>query len=64
LTDALLETGWTRDWPTAKFVARSTLALFAAGFECVGEAVFSRKSRGEVGRELSCTIDSIAALIQ
>jgi AcrR family transcriptional regulator len=63
LTQALLESGWTDDRPTAKFVARSVVALFAVIFEGVGEAIISGKSRSAIRRELSSAIDSMTALV-
>jgi AcrR family transcriptional regulator len=63
LTQTLLEAGWTDDRPTAKFVARSAVALFAVIFEGVGEAIISGKSRSAIRREFSCAIDSITAIV-
>lgn len=63
LTQTLIESGWTEDRPTAKFVARSVVALFAVIFEGVGEAIISGKSRSAIRRELGCAIDSMTAIV-
>jgi hypothetical protein len=53
LTEALLRSGKTDDRPTAKFIARSVVALFAVILEGVGEAVLRGKKREWIRKELS-----------
>lgn len=64
LMDALLQTRWTVDRATAKFVARSIVALFAAVFEGVGEGAMAGRSKTSVRKELDSSIASIASLIE
>ena len=64
LTDALLQARWTVDRATAKFVARSIVALFAAVFEGVGEAAMAGKNKASIRKELDSSITSIACLIE
>jgi AcrR family transcriptional regulator len=63
LTDGLLQTGM-EDRASAKFLARSIVALFAVILEGVGEAVIAGKSPAAIRKRLSRSIDAIAAMIE
>lgn len=64
LTDALLQADRKRDRATAKFIARSVVALFAAILEGVGEAILAGKNREPICREMRASIKSMAALVE
>jgi AcrR family transcriptional regulator len=64
LTDALLQTSHKLDRATAKFLARSIVALFAVVLEGVGEAAMAGKSKTSIRKELNSSITSIANLIE
>jgi AcrR family transcriptional regulator len=62
LTDVFLKAGM-EDRASAKFLARSIVALFAVILEGVGEAAIAGKSPSAIRKRLSRSIDAITTMI-